>query len=548
MKLRTSYFNATVLKKDITRYAPVWALYTIFLLLVYLAMDIEVRGEMVNALRETLTGMSVLNLLYAGAVAMMLFGDLFSPRMCNALHAFPMRREGWFLTHLTAGLLFSLVPNLLIVVLACFTLESMFYVAFIWLAATTLQYLFFFGVATLAALCAGSRLGMAAVYGLINFLSLLVYYLAYTFYVPLLHGIETQFSYFRFFCPTLYMNGHEYFNYLPFSGQFHGLIREQWGYLLATSGIGILSIVVAGLIYRRRQLERAGDLISVGFLRPVFLVIATVGAGAVMHAFGSLFSETMKYVFSAVGLTVGFFAGRMLLMRTVKVFQPKAFGLFALLVAALGLSMGLTRLDPLGLTTYVPKANQVEQVTLANTPNHYYDYYRGSTVTLKDAESIAEILELHQSLTTQEDAETNAVSLYLEYTLKGGNTVRRHYRVSRSSPQGQLLNKYFSSWQCVFQTDDWEGFKSSVQKLYVSDMDDRFPAYARDELLEAMYLDCQAGNMAQEWIFHSKEDSSYWVEIATYQGKVQTNFLSLTIYDSCTNTVAVLEKYAKTGK
>ena len=33
MKLKTPYFNPTVLKKDITRFAPVWALYTIFLLI-----------------------------------------------------------------------------------------------------------------------------------------------------------------------------------------------------------------------------------------------------------------------------------------------------------------------------------------------------------------------------------------------------------------------------------------------------------------------------------------------------------------------------------
>ena len=33
MKSRTSFFNGTVLKKDITRFAPVWALHTVFLLL-----------------------------------------------------------------------------------------------------------------------------------------------------------------------------------------------------------------------------------------------------------------------------------------------------------------------------------------------------------------------------------------------------------------------------------------------------------------------------------------------------------------------------------
>ncbi len=548
MKLRTSFFNGAVLKKDITRFAPIWALYTIFSLLALMAFDAETSWDMVSACHDVLGGMAVINFFYAGIAAVMFFGDLYSSRMCNALHAFPMRREGWFITHLVSGLLFCLVPNLLMVILTSFTLGSMFYIAFLWLAVMLLQYLFFFGIASLSALCAGSRLGMAAVYGLINFLSLLVYYLAYTFYVPLLHGIETQLSYFTFFCPTVHMSGNAYFNYIPYFGTFQGIVWEEWFYLFAVAGIGVAAMALAVLLYRRRQLERAGDLISVGFLRPVFLVIATVGAGAVMHAFGSLFSNTLKYVFSAVGLTVGFFAGRMLLMRTVKVFQPKSFGIFALLIVIFGLSMGLTKLDPLGIVTYVPKTRQVEQVTIATTPNRYYDYYRGPTVTLQDTEAIEDILKLHGTLTTQENADHNAVSLYIEYAMKGGNTVRRHYRVATESDQGKLLNKYLSSWQCVFQTDHWEGFKNSVQKIYVADLEDRFPTHAYDELLEAMYLDCQAGNMAQEWIFHSKEEHAGWVEISTYEGKTQTNFLSLNIYKSCVNTVSVLEKYTKTEK
>ena len=34
MKLKTSFFNTSVLKKDITRFAPLWGLYTVFMLLV----------------------------------------------------------------------------------------------------------------------------------------------------------------------------------------------------------------------------------------------------------------------------------------------------------------------------------------------------------------------------------------------------------------------------------------------------------------------------------------------------------------------------------
>ena len=106
--------------------------------------------------------MSVVNLIYGGVCANMLFGDLFQSRMCNALHAMPMRRESWFFTHVCAGLLFSLVPNVVTTVFQMVLLGKYFYIAPLWLVVVTGQFLFFFGVGIFAVMCAGNRLGMGA--------------------------------------------------------------------------------------------------------------------------------------------------------------------------------------------------------------------------------------------------------------------------------------------------------------------------------------------------------------------------------------------------
>ena len=109
MKSRTSFFDRTVLKKDITRFAPLWALYLIGGLMIAISSGIS--GDELN---EVLGGLGIVSFSYAILVAQLLFGDLFNTRLCNALHAMPLRREGWFFTHVIAGILFSLVPNLLI--------------------------------------------------------------------------------------------------------------------------------------------------------------------------------------------------------------------------------------------------------------------------------------------------------------------------------------------------------------------------------------------------------------------------------------------------
>ena len=111
MKSKTSFFNKTVFKKNLTRFAPVMAVYTLCLIL-GMMMLYQINEEMgrtfwfASRIAGNLQLMGLVNLLFAPLVAMLLFGDLYNSRMCNALHAMPMRRETLFLTNVVSGLLF----------------------------------------------------------------------------------------------------------------------------------------------------------------------------------------------------------------------------------------------------------------------------------------------------------------------------------------------------------------------------------------------------------------------------------------------------------
>ena len=111
MKSKTSFFNGSVLRKDITRFAPAWGLYLTAILLLSLTLFTEEDIHLAQTMGVSLGIFSAVNFCYALVCGALLFGDLFNSRLCNALHAMPMRREGWFATHLTAGMLFSMVPS-----------------------------------------------------------------------------------------------------------------------------------------------------------------------------------------------------------------------------------------------------------------------------------------------------------------------------------------------------------------------------------------------------------------------------------------------------
>ena len=146
MKSKTSFFNRTIFLKNMTRFFPVWVLYTIGLLLTLVLL----RGvspslnyaQRVRNLGECINIFALFNCGYAMLCAQLLFGDLYNTRMCNALHALPMRRETWFLTHVLSGLSFFFIPNLLFTLLSLPMLGNASIAAGYYLLGVTLPFLF----------------------------------------------------------------------------------------------------------------------------------------------------------------------------------------------------------------------------------------------------------------------------------------------------------------------------------------------------------------------------------------------------------------------
>ena len=340
MKLRTSFFDATVFKKDITRFALLWALYLIGGLLAAFDSDLHAR-----ALESVMSRMGWISFFYAMLAAQLLFGDLFDARLCHALHAIPLRREGWFLTHVTSGILFSLVPNLLISLVMMRSLGQLWYTALIWLLAMELQYVFFFGLAVLCMMVSGRRLAAVAVYMILNFFALAVSWIDDTVFLPThygiingterytpflpLQGLSDESDYFSVIhspnCPCRTVDAGEgiFVSINPANCDYSfGGFGTSWTYLIILAVIGVALAVMALLLYRKRNLESAGDFIAFQSLKPVFTVAYTFCAAAFVQKVGYEM-EVPFYLFLALGLVVGYFTSQMLLHHSLRVFKRR---------------------------------------------------------------------------------------------------------------------------------------------------------------------------------------------------------------------------------
>ncbi len=511
MKLRISSCKLTPLKKDITRFAPMWALYFIGGLMVMLTtVNYSRPDSAARTVSQTMSYLSIVNLIYAGVCAQVLFGDLYNSRLCNALHALPMRREHWFFSHLAAGLCFSLVPHLAALPFIMGGLAEYWYFGLIWLLAITLQFLFFFGVAVFSALCVGNRLAMAAVYAILNFGALVAFWFCEVIYVPMMPGVTLSGDVFFLLTPVVQMVSNEnmvLMEHIKDETRNIWVYRgfgEGWDYLAVCAVIGVALLGLALLIYRRRALESAGDFIAVKPLAPIFSVVFTLCAGAVCAMFGGLW-DSME-LFLIVGIPVGFFVSQMLLHRTVRVFKPKAFLRLGILAAALILSLLLVKWDAFGIVRWTPDAEDVVQVELSN---------RNFAST--DAEDIETVIAIHKEAIAYKDGiptANEAVYLRLCYTMKSGRTVERYYTVPSSSPAFGQIKQLLSRESVVMGvTGDWESWLDSVTSVQVCGTQNYITKELLKEdgrdLLEAIRKDCQAGTMAQIGAFQSAYISHY---------------------------------------
>lgn len=549
MKSRTSFFNGALFRKDVTRFAPAWVLYTIFLLLLTLTQGGTKPVNTARDLGYMINAFSIYHLVYALLVAQLLFGDLFNSRMCNALHALPMRRETWFGTHLTAGICFALIPGLLVSLLMLPFLGDFRIVALYYFFVMAASYLFYFGAAVLAVFCVGNRFAMVVVYGIINFLSVLFCLFITQIYDPLLFGIDLDVSWLAWLCPLAQLVEFSFVRVNQYTasemlelGLTKSIVIETEGfwYLWILAAVGVVAIITALLLYRRRKLECAGDFVVVKPLTVVFLVLYTVAAGLLLHVlFPNIF-----YIFLLLGCAIGFFTGLMLLKRTTRVFTKKAWAGFGIFVAVLSLSMVLTVLDPIGFTRYVPKSGEVKTATLTTA------YGNGDTFQTERVGEIEDLTAIHRHGIEQHlgDSYAHTVTrnegmlVYLTYELNDGSTVRRNYWIYTYDEIGQLVKHYLSRPETVFGSDYGSAADFAARIERVSLENDNY-LYQPEEILgliEAMEADCLEGNLAYNSEFH-KDHFSIWGDFELTVGKNETQYdqryRSFRIWSDCTHTM-----------
>lgn len=456
MRSGTWCFNPTLFRKTFGRFWPLWAIYALIWIYALPVRCLMQRGYGAGApvsraaafaaeLPRLVPSLGLfLAAVFGLAAAAAAFSYLFNARASGLMHTLPVRREGLFLTSCAAGLSGLLIPHVLAWLLVLAAEASVraldLRAACVWLLGQSALCFIFYSGAVFCAVLAGHILALPVYYGVLNaaavVLVTLIEYLCGQFLYGFAGLSDAARSALFWLTPAVRIA--DSVRWIRPEGAARWRLQGAW--VLAVYAAAALALTVAALlIYRRRHVETAGDVVAVPALRPVFkygvALCSGLCFGLLLHELFSLGGNPGLAVNLLLWTAIGYFAAEMLLKKTFRVFCSWKGCLAALLV--MGAAIALIGLDAGGFVARVPAAAQVKSVTLRGGHTYPYDdgmYIQGKELT--DPELVARVTELHRQVAlagknggSSGGGEETYLQLELAYALTGGRTLRRQYSV-----------------------------------------------------------------------------------------------------------------------
>ncbi len=584
MKSKTSCFNRTILKKNVTHYWPLWASYLGILLLVvpfniwqmtadewyyeYYDGASRMYGVMYGAVSVMIDPW--MSFLFAGVVALAVFSYLYSAKNANMMHALPVNRLELYVTNFLSGLSFLWIPQVIVFfvsVLVCLANEI-----------TCMQYLFLallcqmgvsffaYALAVFVAMFTGQILAMPAYYIIVNFLYVGCVFLVNAFMELLSFGITNRWNPGKscMLSPLYYLDNNLWVREAYRNGSETSTGLEVNGVsLVAIYAIAaVVIIVIAYQIYKRRQIETAGDWVSVGFVKPIFRWgLAAYGGSLLALGFTNILQEVHclnPYVCMVLSIIVTgflcFFAAEMLLRKSFKVFQKKRVIEWAGFTAAAILVFSMFELDVFGVERVMPKEDEIAAAFVN------MDY-----PVMVEKEDILELLAIHQDVVTHKkeyrELEQTGHGYYyttFRYYMEDGSVFERRYPLptteeyiaDETTPAAKIL-AWESEPEYLKQNllgMDYEAnrYISGYIDLYNEDGDYRNYMFSEEEaaeIAEAVEKDIDAGNYKAYTL-----GSVQVRETAFYINNISLDYYNKNGYNSSWDYYGYYNSYVGTAK
>lgn len=625
MRSKTSCFNGTLFRKNLSRYWPLWGLASFGGAMFPLAMLLELLHngfrfwsplETRQAYYTVLSyGVPVISIVYAILCAMAVWSYLYNARSVGMMHTLPIRREGLFVTNVLSGLTMMAIPYTVTGVLT--VLVTMLFGGFepVGVLVTVLgvmgESLFFFGLATFCAFIVGNVFMLPALYGLLNFIAVLTDFMVNLLAQGFCFGLNSSYSgTVEWLSPVVYLvqkispnntyetqwvtdrlGGQRYETSVPTS------VTLESGWLIAAyAAAGAALLGLAWLLYRRRRSESAGDVVAVGWMKPVFrygcAAYSAILGGRLLYALlwdsfqsGRYFTVLPMILCMIAGGAIGYYAASMLLAKTPRVFKTTWKGMLAVALGCAALC-GAMKCDLFGVVRRVPAPDSVKLVNVYAAGSNYY------LTPGKDDALIEKVRTLHQTIIDDKDyimSTAEGRSVYMEteedsytigapaseivstsvssfantsvrftYTLNSGLKVERRYnlyltqnRMDQEDTYDHLLDQLINSQEMRQKRIRWrdEGFQ--LDGAWIDTWRDYSDLSSREVglILDAVAKDAENGDWGvYNWFQADNDADSYEIQIHFQYKLPESQFdrtydaIQVNVKEGMTETIQTLKE------
>ena len=604
MRSKTSCFNGTLFRKNLSRYWPLWGLASFGGALFPLAMlvnllhsglqDAWTPMQMKEMYYTVLSyGVPVISIVYAVLCAMAVWNYLYNTRSVGLMHTLPIRREGLFLTNVLSGLVMMAIPYAVTGVLI--VLVSLLYGGFepVGVLVTVLgvagESVFFFGLATFCALIVGNVFMLPALYGLLNFLAVLTDFTVNLLAQGFCFGLNSSYSgTVEWLSPVVYLMqqvrpSSTYEEKLVQDGVYGSYstnvlteVHLENGWLIAVyAAVGVVLLALAWLMYRRRRSESAGDVVSVNWMKPVFrygwAAFSAILGGRLLYALfwesfqnGLYFTVLPMILCMIVGGAVGYYAASMLLAKTLRVFRSTWKGMLAVALGCIALCAAM-KFDVFGVVRRVPAADSVKQVNLYTADSNYY------LTPGQDDALIEKVRALHQAIINDKDHALTAASAASEactdrevlytyttvrftYTLNSGLKVERQYdlyltrdRMAQDGTYDNLLDRLINSPEMRQKRIRWQDGNFQLDTAWINTRTGGTDLNSREveTILGAVARDAENGNWGVYDWFNSQDDADHYdmtVHIGYQMENHRYDSIDISVREGMTETIQALKE------
>lgn len=542
MRCGTSFYNGTLAKQLTLRFWPLAALYSLVLAIILPLRGLtdQVLSHATEAEYYTLIPvMGVFRLftpwmaLFAGGIAaMVVCSHLYSTRSANFTAALAPKRTALFATHYLTGLLWLVVPFLVMSLgaLGIYLAKVPNSTQLVWqvfgqgMAVGTAALLLFYSFGVLCGMLTGHILALPVFYTIFNGLVAGLWFLLTLLFQEFYYGYPGSLTHIpawvMWLTPSLHM------------GQAVAWFPDRLDVIpiVVYGVVGVVMALGAWGLYVKRPMERAGDVVAWMGLRGVFRYGVAICVGLSMGSLTRLVLNLGQLGLAVSVLlwgVIGCFVAQMLLTKSVRVLRYwKGAGAVALTFVVLFLVMAF---DLTGYETRVPQADGVASVTISGLYSFPSDTASEfQNITTRDPQAISLVTQLHQQLVNQRKDYgisgyyDNSTNLDVTYTLSNGTRLSRSYSVlllqgdvdqpgTITNLAHQLVNDPGLMVQSyLFDQLEADGFRIFGGRFHAQTGSEGSPLTASEAQLlrQAVCQDIQAGNMPRT-LFESFSGETY---------------------------------------